>query len=149
MLSFEVIWQDDDMVEIDAYVSNGQFIGRTQVYTTYEELRSLAQSLRGFPESTAHELQFEAGNKNSYSYFGVRFYCFDATGHAALQAVVESNVASNDRAEEKSKLQLEVQVEPSQVDLFSAQLLSVVNAKAGGARLVGIGAYSRNVADAV
>ena len=43
--SIGVIWQDDDLVEIEAAACTEHFSGLTQVYTTYDELRKLHASL--------------------------------------------------------------------------------------------------------
>ena len=38
-LSLEVIWKDDDMIEIQVQVSNGRFSGTTEVYEVGEYWR--------------------------------------------------------------------------------------------------------------
>ena len=52
------------------------------------------------------ELLHEAGQKNSYAYFGMKFYCIDNAGHVGVQVNLEENVATQYRKEEKDKLNL-------------------------------------------
>ncbi|MEM7232156.1 MAG: hypothetical protein AAF517_08285 [Planctomycetota bacterium] len=144
-VTIEVIWQDDDMVEVKACATNSEFSGETRVYTVYEDLKSLADELQGFPRNTSHEVRFEAGVRSRDSYFGIRFYCFDNAAHTAAQVQAESNVPTEFRREEKHAVTLEVHFEPSAVDEFAAQLRRLVESKSGSATLVGVGPNTRNI----
>ena len=92
MLSIEVIWQDPDMVELGANVANNHFSGRTEVYTTYECLSELLGSIKGFPKSVSDVVELEAGEKDSYSYAGIKYYCFSSSGHTALRAEIGADI---------------------------------------------------------
>ena len=145
-LSMEVIWQDDDMVEIDAAACTEHFAGRTQVYTTYDELRKLYASLGGFPQSVSSRVVFSAGQTGSYALLRVEFYCIDHAGHAAAQITMESNVATNSRPQEKHRVQLEMQFEPLAIDAFLNAMGRLISSQSGNATLQGIGEYTRNIA---
>ena len=144
-LSFQVVWQDDDMVEIDVQVSNGEFSGRAQVYTSYDVINKLAKELTGFPKSSNDKTEFTAGERDSLSFLSIRFYSFDAAGHTALHASMESNVPTEYRPEMKSKLQVEMQFEANQIDAFANRLLTMVKAQDGCAVLEGIRPYTQNI----
>ena len=143
--SIRVIWQDDDLVEIEAAACIEHFSGLTQVYTTYNELRKLAASLAGFPMTAASRVAFSAGKPDSYSFLGVDFYCIDSAGHAAAQITIESNVPTDYRPEEKHRVRLEMQFEPVALDEFLRGLQRLISAQAGDAVLPGIGEYTRNI----
>jgi len=143
--SIGVIWQDDDLVEIEAAACTEHFSGLTQVYTTYDELRKLRASLIGFPKSSASRVAFSAGEADSYSFLGVDFYCFDLAGHAAAQITIESKVPTNWRPEQRHRVRLEMQFEPVALDEFSSALNRLISAQAGDAILNGIGEYTRNI----
>lgn len=143
--SIGVIWQDDDLVEIEAAACIEQFSGLTQVYTTYDELRKLCTSLAGFPTTASSRVQFSAGKVDSYSFLSVDFYCIDHAGHAAAQITIESNVPTNYRPQEKHRVRLEMQFEPLALDEFLSGLKRLISAQAGDAVLQGIGEYTRNI----
>ena len=144
-LTFKIIWQDPDMVELEVYVGNDGFSGKTDVYTTYDSLKCLADSLIGFPKSVEEEVKFSAGEKDSYSYTGLRFYCYRKSGHTAFEAEIESNVATEYRPEEKAKLKLEVMFEANSLDTFIKDLNHMVHTKEGTAKLGGIEKYTNNI----
>ena len=143
--SIGVIWQDDDLVEIEAAACTEHFSGLTQVYTTYNELRKLRASLVGFPTSTASRVAFSAGEADSYSFINVDFYCFDYAGHAAAQITIESKVGTVSRPEQKHRVRLEMQFEPSALDEFSSALNRLISIQAGNAILKGIAEYTCNI----
>jgi hypothetical protein len=144
-LSIGVIWQDDDLVEIEAAACTEHFSGLTQVYTTYDELRKLRVSLVGFPKTASSRVAFSAGETDSYSFLGVDFYCIDHAGHAAVQITIESNVPTNGRPQQKQRVRLEMQFEPVALDEFLSTLNRLISARAGNAILNGIGEYTRNI----
>ncbi len=145
ILSLKAIWQDPDMVELKVYAANDDFCGKTDVYTTYECLSELLNSLKGFPKSISDVAEFEAGKRDSYSFISVTFYCFSNSGHTALRAEIESNVADNSRPNEKHKLQLEIQFESGSLDKFSNQLERLISLKSGKAELRGISPFTQNI----
>ena len=73
-LELKVIWKDDDMFELRIKTSNGRYSGMTEVYDTSETLTDFAKALMGFP-TDRKTLFYEIGEKDSYSYFSIRFYC--------------------------------------------------------------------------
>ena len=73
------------------------------------------------------------------------FYCIDHVGHAAAQIIIESNVPTNSRPQEKHRVQLEMQFEPVALDEFLSALTRLISAQAGDATLKGIGEYTRNI----
>ena len=65
----------------------------------------------------------EAGQQDSYGYFRMKFYCIDYSGHVGVEIYIEEKVSNQHRTEEKSKLSLELIVQPSAIDNFQKELL--------------------------
>ena len=145
-LSFEIIWQDPDMVELKIMAANDEFSGATEVYTIYDDIWNFSKSLDKFPKSIGDTVEFSAGKKDSYAYANMRFYCFTASGHTASRIELESNVATEFRPEEKNRIELELQFEAAALDSFVLQLRKIVNDRQGKAVLAGISPYTQNIA---
>jgi hypothetical protein len=137
-LKLEVVWKDDDMFELKVTASNGQFSGTTKVYDGSHLLYNFANSLVGFPKQDDSILFYEAGEKDSYSYFAMKFYPIDKIGHLAVQVTLEANVSTKYRPEEKDKLILEILTEPSLIDSFVKSLATMAQKEEGQAILEGL-----------
>jgi hypothetical protein len=135
-LELKVIWKDDDMFELGIKTSNSRFSGTTEVYDTSDTLSDFAKKLVGFPKDNK-TLFYEAGEKDSYSYFSMRFYCIDTAGHIGVEINLEENVSTVYRQEEKDKLKLEIIVVPSAIDNFQKELLKIAMNEDGVATLYG------------
>ena len=140
-LSLSVIWQDDDVVELQAAASSQHFAGLTQVYTTYAALREWHTALQGFPRASTSRITFTAGGEGAYSCFHADFYCINAVGHIAAQITLESNVATEHRPEEKQRVQLELPFEPAALDEFISALDALIKAESGEAILRGLASH--------
>jgi hypothetical protein len=139
-LKLKVIWKDDDMFELQVTASNGRFIGTTEVYDQSRPLYDFANSLIGFPRTSDSVFLHEAGEKDSYAYFAMKFYTIDNVGHLGVQVTLESNVSTKRRTEEKDKLSLEILTEPSLLDNFVKSLLILAKDEEGEAILEGVSA---------
>lgn len=137
LLELEIVWKDNDMFELKVFASNGRYTGTTEVYDTSESVARFAKSLVGFPPIDSKSLIHEAGEKDSYSYFSMTFYCIDNSGHIGVQIELEENVATVYREEEKDKIKLEIIVVPSCIDKFQKELLQLATTQKGIATLYG------------
>jgi len=136
-LELKVIWKDDDMIELSIKAANGRYFGTTEVYDTSQSLEDFAKSLIGYP-SQGKELFYEAGQKNGYSYFGVKVYLINKSGHVGVEVSLEENTNHrNSRQAEKDKVKLEIIVEPSAIDNFQRELLQLARTEEGTATLHG------------
>lgn len=139
-IKLKIIWKDDDMFELQVTASNGRFIGTTEVYDQSRPLYDFANSLIGFPRTSDSVFLHEAGEKDGYAYFAMKFYTIDSVGHLGVQVTLESNVSTKYRAEEKDKLSLEILTEPSLLDNFVKSLVTLAKDEEGEAILEGVGA---------
>ena len=136
-LELEIIWKDEHMVELRVVANNGRYLGTTEVYETGSYISEFSQNLGGFPKTLDEKIIFEAGEKDSYAYFSMRFYCIDSVGHTAVQIQLEENVGTEYRPEEKDKLTMEMLFEPGALDQFKEQLFKMGSSEQGKAVLIG------------
>ena len=60
----EIIWFDQDVIEIVLSCSNGRFSGQEEIYLSHDDLLELADGLRGFPQTVSDSRNFELGAFN-------------------------------------------------------------------------------------
>jgi len=135
-LQLQVIWNDDDMFELQVIATNGRYSGTTEVYDFSESLANFAECLVAFPNDKKI-LIHEAGQQDGYGYFRMKFYCIDYSGHVGVEVSIEENVSNQQRPEEKSKLSMEIIVQPSAIDNFQKELLQLAKIEEGIASLYG------------
>ena len=126
------------MLEVEVTASNAFFGGTTQVYDASESLIELANQLVAFPIGKDSPF-YQIGEKESYAYCSFRFYPMGDYGLVGIHTQLEENVSTVYREKEKSKLSLELFLEPQSVDIFSKQLQSVASRQSGKAILEGRG----------
>ena len=135
-LELKIIWKDEHMFELNVIACNKHFKGIIQVYDTTDSLLGFAKSLNGYPKAM-ETLSYEAGQKNSYAYFSMEFYCIDNAGHLGVLINLEKKVPTYYRPKEKDKLTLEILTEPNAIDNFQKQLINLVVKQEGTAILLG------------
>ena len=135
-LELKSIWKDEHMFELKVTASNNKFSGETEVYDQYECVSDFSKELIGFPKDDK-VLFYEAGEKDSYSYFSMKYYPIDNNGHIGVEINIESNVSTVYRPEEKSKLKIEIVVEPNAIDNFQKELIHLTKNEDGTAILFG------------
>jgi hypothetical protein len=135
-LELKSIWFDDDLFELKVTASNIFFRGETEVYDQYDCISGFANELTDFPKGDKI-LFYEAGDKESYAYFSMKYYPIDNAGHVGVEINLESKSANNYRKEEKNKVKLEIKVEPNAIDRFQKELFRLAKNKEGTAILFG------------
>jgi hypothetical protein len=135
-LKLGVIWKDEHMFEIEFEVRATFFSGITQAYDTSESLLYLATQLKDFPNNT-NIIFYQAGKKDGYSYCSLKFYPIGISGLIGIYIQLEENISTEYRAEEKSKLALELIVEPNAIDNFRNQLIAIAQNQEGNALIQG------------
>jgi hypothetical protein len=129
-LTIQALWEDDGLLTIDSQVASWGFVGKTQVYTSYEALEEWAKELAALPLMAGQAVDFQAGERNSYAYLGVRISVLDSVGHCQCRVEFESN--SVHTWESKNKLEVEILVEPNAVDRFITGLTAIAQTKNRG-----------------
>jgi hypothetical protein len=67
----------------------------------------------------------------------MRFYKIDSAGHIGVEIMLEENVSTQYRLEEKDKLKVELIVVPSAIDDFQKELLNMAKTEEGVSILYG------------
>ncbi|MEA5405095.1 hypothetical protein VB776_19325 [Arcicella sp. DC2W] len=135
-LELKSIWKDEHMFELKVIASNAYFKGETEVYDQFENVADFAETLISYPKND-ETLFYEAGIKDDYSYFSMKYYPIDKNGHIGVEINIESNVSTTYRPEEKNKLKLEIIVELNAIDNFQKELIDLVKNEDGIAILFG------------
>lgn len=136
-LTIQVLWEEDGLLTIDSHAASWGFVGKTQVYTTYEALEKWAKALAALPLVAGQAVDFQAGERNSYAYLGVRISVLDSAGHCQCRVAFESS--SVHTWESKNKLEVEILIEPNAIDRFITGLTAIVQTKnQGQACLLGV-----------
>jgi len=137
-LKIELIWKDDDMIELQVSSNNGRYSGMTEVYDTRESLLEFASSLKEYP-SKPDIIKYETGQQDSsFGYFGMKCYPIGELGIIGVQITLENKAATAYRLEEKDKLTMELIVEPNAIDVFQREWLELIKKEDREAELVGI-----------
>ena len=126
-LTIQALWEDDGMLTVDSHAASWGFVGRTQVYTTYQALEKWAKELAALSLVAGQTVEFQAGERNSYAYLGVTIAVVDSVGHCVCRVAFESN--ANHTWECKNKLEVEIRIEPNAMDRFIVELMTIVDAK--------------------
>lgn len=135
-LELKSIWKEEHMFELQVTVSNNIFSGKTEVYDQYKNISDFAKELVDYPKDNKI-LFYKAGERDSYSYFSMKYYPIDNFGHTGVEICIESNVSTVYRPEEKDKLKLEIIVELSAIDNFRKALFNLAKNEDGIAILFG------------
>ena len=125
-IHLEVIWFDQDVIEIVLSCSNGRFSGQAEIYLSHDDLLELASGLRGFPQSVSDSRDFELGTFNpSHADGGVRvkFSCPDSTGRAVIEMRLRGDACQG--LGELESVALRIPIEPAGIDSFVEQLAAV------------------------
>ncbi len=123
-LKLEVVWKDEDMFELKVLANNWIYSGTTGVYEQSESLLEFIDELKGF-SFRKDKVKHSCWEKDSYAYFEMKFYKIGLTGKCGLQIILEENVATEYRKEEKDKLTMELIVEPNSIDIFCQEFKTI------------------------
>lgn len=135
---FEVIYKDSDLLQIRISAWNGAFGGAADVYVGIGVLEETAAKLKGFPNNPADSREVTLGAFGPQSAGGgvnMRFYCVDASGHAYVEARMESDTLPEKPVQ---SVTLSLPIEAAAVDSFVRELRLLGLQKTGVARLAGV-----------
>jgi hypothetical protein len=123
-LKMEVVWFDEDLVEIEFSVRSERFSGTANIYAGLTVFEELAALLNGFPKHPHDVQEFELGDEKLAGYGGVKikFYCKDSLGHLAAHVTVFSHSLQTENLIERASIQIDLV--PSSIDSFVSELMS-------------------------
>jgi hypothetical protein len=88
--AIQVVWFDDDMLELALRASNPRFAGQTTFYAALDEPERFAREIEGFPRSTDDTRVFEFGGADLPGHGGakIRLSCSDGIGHLLVHVTL-------------------------------------------------------------
>lgn len=126
-----LVWEDDDLFQLEVLASNGRFAGRARCYTTREEIAKLAYGIDRFPKSTSDAFAFSTHSGDNYSYFGLNFRCVDGRGGVVVRVKVADIVHFSNAPKIDDVVEFDLSVEPASIDNFASELVALAKAKIG------------------
>jgi hypothetical protein len=134
-LIVEYLYHDGDIVEVNVSVWNGRFGGQTALYLEHGQLRSIVETLMGFPNNFSDIRQFSLGAFGKEFAGGaaaLTFSCKDMAGHTQIVVHLEADQWKEAALEE---VRLYFEFEPAALDRFVAELASIDSDLCGRATL--------------
>jgi hypothetical protein len=133
--SIEVVYVDEDMIELAAVVKVDDWRGHARAYTTVGDVADFAKALRQFsyggPPAT-----FEAGADTGIGLIALRFYRIDLAGRIAGHTrLATGRLETDHRPEQVSKLALEFGAEAWAVEQFAKDSAHLARTQSGRAVL--------------
>jgi len=120
-LRVQVVWFDEDVLDLEISASNGLFSGQTRVYTGREGIKELARLVKGFPQSPDERRLIEIGTFDpGFAGGGARLglRCTDRAGHVALDVLLATQVENH----RHQRVECCLEVEPAALDSFFSQI---------------------------
>ena len=125
-IEFEVVWSDQDVSQLQCKCSNGRFSGSASININHDDLRKMAEVLRGFPSHAADIRNIELGTFNpNHADGGIRmhFYCRDSAGHAAVDIQMRGDACT--ALGEPESVALHIPVDAAAIDSFILQAVRI------------------------
>jgi hypothetical protein len=133
-LSVEVLWHDEDVLQLMVRVGNDEFSGAGKVYVAHGELREVAAAMAGFPSGRGDERHFTLGSFDPAAPGGgvsIHLKCETSAGHSFADVRVESDTTEGPMASAAFRFPFEA----GAVDNFVVDLRHLDDQRAGAARL--------------
>jgi hypothetical protein len=131
-VTVEIVYADEHLIELEAFVSAGHWRGRARAYSVPQDIATFAYDLQRFSSGTVTAAEFTAGADNGIGLIALRFYRIDRSGHIACHARLASGgVPTDHRPEQVSQLAVEIGAEAGAVQQFSGQLASLARTLSG------------------
>lgn len=122
-LHLEVVWFDDDLLELRVHAANDRFCGVADCYVGCNFFAEVADALRGFPSSPDDHRDLVVGTFDPRLAGGgarIGLRCIDSAGHAVANVAVQTDTST--AAGHREATSLSFPVEPAAVDDFVAAL---------------------------
>lgn len=135
-VSVEVVYKDEDLIELETVASAGHWRGRARAYTVPQDIAAFASALDRFVEGALGSADFTAGDDKGMGLLALRIYRVDRAGHIACHIRLASGGLPTDhRPEQVSQFAVEVSVEAWAVSQFSRHLAELARSQSGRASL--------------
>ena len=133
-LEIEIIWSDEDLLEITTRASNGRYSRIVQTYTQDTYLQKFADNLIGFPKKIADEVLFESDYGMDDSFLTLFFHCNDGVGHTSVKISMKEESSNPNREDNKASFELDCNLQ--QIEFLSRQISKMAKNRKGIAKLI-------------
>ena len=136
-IKFQMIWHDNDVLNLRASGWNGSFGGIAEIYEGIGDLEAAASNLHGFPINPSDKREVTFGNFDRKCAAGgikLRFHCVDGAGHSFVEATIDANYETGGTIQ---SVVLAMPVEAAAVDEFVRELQRLELDRSGTAILRG------------
>jgi hypothetical protein len=133
-LSVEVIWHDDDVLQLVVQAGNTEFSGAAKIYAAHGELREIAAAMAGFPSGRGDERHFTLGSFDPEAPGGgvsIHLKCETSAGHSFADVRLESDTTEGPMASAAFRFAFEA----GAVDNFVVDLRHLDDQRSGAAKL--------------
>jgi hypothetical protein len=126
-LEITVVWNDEDLQEVVVSASSGLFTGQVNLYAAWDELKTIAESLSGFPSNRTDKREIHLGQDNlsGYGKASLTVCSTDSMGHLAVEVAMHTNPANSAKGRESAVVVIPAVV--GDIDRFAADLRRINN----------------------
>ncbi len=116
----QILWFDEDVVELRIAASNRDFSGSATFYESHDFAKRLCASIVSFPRAADDVREANLGDLHGRSGMGLRLFCLDGSGHACVEVALSND--GEDYAGLPAEVKLSLWVEAGGIDRFAADL---------------------------
>jgi hypothetical protein len=126
-LAVEVVWFDNDMLELSLSACSAKFSGETSFYAALDEPAKFAEQIERFPRAMDDTMddtrEYELGGDGLHGYGGAKVHpsCKDSSGHLLVQMTVYEASDDQSRGATQSAT-VELGSVPAAIDSFVDEL---------------------------
>lgn len=125
-ITINIIYIDQDLIELKVQASNGHFKGETKLYANHDSLTAFAKAIKGFPSSVDDNREFSLGNFDPKyggggAKFAFRFYSRTGTTVVEIKLSTDEHASNFDISESAHFV---IPIETAAIDQFVKQLFS-------------------------
>lgn len=131
IIEIKSIWEDESLLEIKIFASNGIFSGAANCYTNRGKIKELGEMISGFPKSIEDKVDFTTGESDTSSFFSLSLKTLDGSGHIKVRVKIAHIQTFTNSEQENYLSEFDIPIEPAGIDNFSKQLIVLSKSNIG------------------
>jgi hypothetical protein len=137
-LEFEVIYSDEDLIELQVKGSNGGYAGQAAMYIGFDEIPNMVKALNKFGSNPEDEYIVELGTFDKYAAGGGALLKFKSSRTGIIIISVKLENDEKRSTGYSGRVEFDIYVEPNAIDIFTPILENIAIFKTGNAILSGL-----------